>query len=287
MSANQTLVFCPNGTKDLLAKSVPCLKSASLTVRASTEYAADYGVQHCTLDFIHPRTGSSAWCAGANDANQFIVASCPEPRMFTGVATQGRYDADQWVTSYMIRFTLDNVTWYDFMGGNKIAANSDRNTAVAHKFDPPICARSIAIHPLTWSGHVSMRCEFFAAPVETHPKIQMGTVFIGNRDLNGVFPVSTAARSAVKQVKFKETFMFAPMVSCGLTLIDANSMSNPCYTSRISVVVTNISTTGFTCTFNTWSDSNVYDLQADYVAVDSGAVSAPKLKENTVSTVYP
>eukprot|EP01133_Synstelium_polycarpum_P017684 gene17684-21085_t len=289
VTPKQTIVPCKSVT-DLTAgnKSVPCLFNGSMSVVASSEWSADHGLQHCILNRVHPRptVGSSAWCAGVNDDKQYIVASCDEPRMFTGIATQGRSAHNQRVTSYTVRFTMDNVTWYNLCGGAKIVANTDADTVVAYKFEPAICARSIAIHPVTFNEHISMRCELYCMPVMSFPRTQMGSCSIGNRDLQTIVQAGTQPRVATRQVAFPRSFMCVPQVSCGIRILDCNTPGSPCYTTRVSVTASNITCTGFTCTFTTWSDSNVYDATIDYVAEDCGTVPVV-CQENTVSPICP
>ncbi|GAM25438.1 hypothetical protein SAMD00019534_086130 [Acytostelium subglobosum LB1] len=270
-------------------KGSPCIYNGSLNVVASSEFDANHGPQHCVLNSVNPRPtiGASAWCVGANDANQYIVASCDTPRMFTGIATQGRANEyNQWVTSYTIRYTQDNVTWYNLIGGAKIAGNSDANTVVAYSFEPPIYATSIALHPVTFNTHMSLRWELYHLPLNTFPSTQIGSVSIGNRDLNAVVPGTASPRTATRQVTFPKAFLSAPTVALCLRHLDANSPSSPCYTTRIQCTASNITTTGFTCTFTTWADSNVYDATCDFVAED-GIKMQTVLPQNTVSTAFP
>ena len=56
---------------------------------------------------------SGAWSADSNDLNQFIQVDLRDNHIVSGVITQGidsdKYD--EWVTSYEVQYSLDEVTW--------------------------------------------------------------------------------------------------------------------------------------------------------------------------------
>lgn len=60
------------------------------------------------LNFQAISMNSGSWSAGRNDLNQWLQVFLGGP-LFTvaGVATQGRSDYDQWVTSYSLMYTDD------------------------------------------------------------------------------------------------------------------------------------------------------------------------------------
>ncbi|XP_035672286.1 adipocyte enhancer-binding protein 1-like [Branchiostoma floridae] len=80
-----------------------------------------------------------------------------------GVITQGRAGADQWVTSYKLRFSRDGITWstyLDNLGRDRVfSGNSDRDTEVRHLLEPPVTARYVRFWPQAWNSHLSMRVE--------------------------------------------------------------------------------------------------------------------------------
>ena len=48
-----------------------------------------------------------AWCARHNNHNQWLQVDLGRTMKITGIATQGRQDADQWVTAYWVLYSLD------------------------------------------------------------------------------------------------------------------------------------------------------------------------------------
>lgn len=74
--------------------------------------------------------------------------------------TQGRQNANQWVTSYQVVYSYNGIKWYKVDGGRLFTGNSDRNTQVRHMFRRPVWARTIRIVPHSWHAHISLRFDF-------------------------------------------------------------------------------------------------------------------------------
>ncbi|EGC39121.1 hypothetical protein DICPUDRAFT_52865 [Dictyostelium purpureum] len=243
---------------------VQLISNALCHLRTSTNWNADHSQDNCVLNYTNDksttRDGAEAWCASILNTDQYIVAGCENPRTFVAVALQGRGDLDQWVTSYKIRYSLDNVTWSEYRNGAAIQGCADRNTVNTHYFDTPIRARSIAIHPLSWNTHISLRCEFYTKPVLT-AFTQVGQVNSGN---NTPMLSGSGDRNVVVPVTFPVEFSKVPDIALNLQYIDCTADSNN--QVRVKVDPKNITTKGFDAVFATWSDSKAYRLIADYSA---------------------
>ncbi|KAK5582389.1 hypothetical protein RB653_003972 [Dictyostelium firmibasis] len=249
------------------AGSIPCLANALLNLRSSTDYNADHGVKNSILNFSNSKEtgrfdGSESWSSSILDKNQFIVAGSDSIKTFIAISTQGRGDHDQWVTSYKLRYSLDNVNWVEYNNGQVYNANTDRNSIVTLNLNPPIKARSIAIHPQSYHNHISLRWELHALPYSSNPNpsVQMGEVSIGDRTLNS----GTGNRNVTRHVSFSHQFATVPMVSIGCKKVDAHTDAGQ---MRWQGVAQNITPNGFDLLFTTWGDNNVYDLTFDYVAI--------------------
>ncbi|KAF2070020.1 hypothetical protein CYY_008664 [Polysphondylium violaceum] len=250
-----------------VAGLVPVLANAMCNLRTSTNYNGVHTQFNSVLNFKNNGqnniAGSEAWCASNIDTNQFLVAGGEVPKTFMAVAIQGRGDADQWVTSYKIRYSLDNVSWSEYRNGAAINACSDRNTVQTHFFDAPIRARSIAIHPLSWHGHISMRCELYIKPL-VEPFVQVGDgIYTGD---NCALNTGSGKREVTVKVQFPLEFAKVPKVSLTFDQIDCCDSTNQ---TRIGVRADNITNKGFDCVFYTWNENKVYSLRADYVAVSN------------------
>ena len=89
------------------------------------------------------------------------MADFHSPRNVIGIITQGREDNYQWVTSYKILFSLDNVDWTIIQNQNNtdriFRGNSDLNTKVTNILSTPICARYVKLQVVTYYGFISLR----------------------------------------------------------------------------------------------------------------------------------
>eukprot|EP00961_Rhodomonas_salina_P181406 2448652-Rhodomonas_salina.1 len=99
----------------------------------------------------------SAWVSGALAAGEWMQLDIGEPALVTGVATKGRYEFDQWVTSFKFKYSVDLAAWIDVDGAANFAGNSNRNTEVSIPFAAPVQARYVRLYPQAWSGYMSMR----------------------------------------------------------------------------------------------------------------------------------
>ena len=84
-----------------------------------------------------------------------------EPLAVGGVITQGRRDADQWVTEYQVKTTKDGSTWTSV---GTFSGNSDRNTKVKQMFAKPVEAKSVRFVVKRWRGVVCMRAALLLCP---------------------------------------------------------------------------------------------------------------------------
>ena len=80
-------------------------------ISASTSYGANYVPQFGRLNKIPASGKAGAWCAKSNDGNQWLQVSFGRETTVTELATHGRYDADQWVTSYSLTHSVDGAHW--------------------------------------------------------------------------------------------------------------------------------------------------------------------------------
>lgn len=164
---------------DTQTEVMPVLPDANIT--ASSQHDSNHASYKARLN----ATYDPNWSAGANNQSQWIKVDCGQIERITSVATQGRYGYDQWVTSYKISYSDDNITWTFIQDGasDKIfTGNSDRHTVVTHQLDAPIQARYIRIHPWTWYGHISMRMEIYKSDAigdtETVSVSEPGTYYV-------------------------------------------------------------------------------------------------------------
>ena len=150
------------GALGMQSKAIPDSK-----ISASSIWDANHSARRSRLNTVRQGSQIGSWSARYNDAGQWLRVDFSKGIKFTGIATQGRQDANQWVKSYKLKFSVDGGHFEDYNGGHVFAGNSDRNTIVGHLLHPAIHAQSIKIVPVSWYGHISMRFELYGCPEGT------------------------------------------------------------------------------------------------------------------------
>uniref|UniRef100_A0A3Q1E9L0 F5/8 type C domain-containing protein n=1 Tax=Acanthochromis polyacanthus TaxID=80966 RepID=A0A3Q1E9L0_9TELE len=105
-----------------------------------------------------------AWLSKFNDQYQWLQIDLKEVGVVSGILTQGRCDADEWITKYSIQYrsveTLNWIYYKDQTGNNRVFyGNSDRSSTVQNLLRPPIVARYIRLLPLGWHTRIAIRME--------------------------------------------------------------------------------------------------------------------------------
>jgi hypothetical protein len=118
---------------------------------------------------------SSGWCATGNVDGNWIQLDNGKIGSISGVITQGRKDADQWVTSYKVKYKDESGSWWD-IDGKKFPGNTDRNSKVTTTFSKPVRARYIRIYPQTWHKHISMRADLIGGDTNTNNLSALGDI---------------------------------------------------------------------------------------------------------------
>ena len=105
-----------------------------------------------------------AWSAKTNAVDQWMQIDLGALKPVTGVVTQGRTDADQWVTGYTISTSTDGSTWTPVNSAQKFSGNTDRNTKVEHVFSS-VSALYVRFNVQSWHNHISMRAGFIKSGI--------------------------------------------------------------------------------------------------------------------------
>ena len=89
---------------------------------------------------------------------QWMQLDLGVPTRVGGVVTQGRADANQWVTKYQVEYK-SGFSWVLVDGGYEFSGNLDRSTQVKNYFDSTVVTRYIKILVTAHHGHVAMRAD--------------------------------------------------------------------------------------------------------------------------------
>ncbi|XP_068956603.1 retinoschisin [Petaurus breviceps papuanus] len=105
-----------------------------------------------------------AWLSKYQDSNQWLQIDLKEIKVISGILTQGRCDADEWMTKYSVQYRMDEgsnwVYYKDQTGNNRVFyGNSDRTSSVQNLLRPPIVSRYIRLIPLGWHVRIAIRME--------------------------------------------------------------------------------------------------------------------------------
>uniref|UniRef100_A0A3Q3X0U2 F5/8 type C domain-containing protein n=1 Tax=Mola mola TaxID=94237 RepID=A0A3Q3X0U2_MOLML len=105
-----------------------------------------------------------AWLSKFQDSSQWLQIDLKDVMVVSGILTQGRCDADEWITKYSVQYRTDeklNWIYYKDQAGNNrmFYGNSDRSSSVQSLLRPPIVARYIRILPLGWHTRIALRLE--------------------------------------------------------------------------------------------------------------------------------
>lgn len=73
--------------------------------RASSEWDRNHRASNARLNRIRKGHRTGAWSSRYNKRGQWIEVDIGSPARVTGIALQGRQDANQWVTRYVVAFS--------------------------------------------------------------------------------------------------------------------------------------------------------------------------------------
>uniref|UniRef100_A0A3Q2NVN9 Contactin associated protein family member 5 n=1 Tax=Fundulus heteroclitus TaxID=8078 RepID=A0A3Q2NVN9_FUNHE len=88
----------------------------------------------------------------------------------TSVATQGRYDSSDWVSSYLLLYSDTGHIWKQYRHEDGFDGNVNSETVVQNKLPHPLKARFLRFVPLDWnpSGWMGLRVEVFGCSYKSY-----------------------------------------------------------------------------------------------------------------------
>lgn len=131
-------------------------------ITASSAYS---GIHAPWFARLHRTFGgnSGGWSAQQAKTGDWIQVDFNSVKIVTAVATQGRSNAAQWVTSYVVSYSNNalGIGFTLYQGGKVFSGNSDQTSVVKHTLSPPIIARYIRLTVRSYSGWPSLRMEYY------------------------------------------------------------------------------------------------------------------------------
>eukprot|EP00057_Strongylocentrotus_purpuratus_P010263 XP_011664737.1 PREDICTED: lysyl oxidase homolog 2-like [Strongylocentrotus purpuratus] len=110
----------------------------------------------------------SAWFGGTSAKSSWIQVDLSTTYRITGVATQGRWDVAQWVTSFKVACSIDGIT-FDIVqdalnqpvADKVFVGNTDANTVVYNTLPSVKVCRYVRLLPITYHSAVMLRMELY------------------------------------------------------------------------------------------------------------------------------
>lgn len=91
---------------------------------ASSMYNYYYGPWSGRLQARNQGSTRGGWVAKYNNQKQWLQVDLGTISRVKRIATQGRYDASQWVTSYTVSYSLDGIKFYPYKEHGKTRVRS-------------------------------------------------------------------------------------------------------------------------------------------------------------------
>jgi hypothetical protein len=127
-----------------------------------------------------------AWCPKHRSDSEWLQIDLGVAAKITGVITQGRNGKREWVTSFMISYSIDAFQWQyitDKYGNQRIFQGNMNDHMIKHNyFDQSITARFVKFHTLQWYKHPSLRVEIIGC--QGCVIVEIFQVFISNNGQN-------------------------------------------------------------------------------------------------------
>jgi hypothetical protein len=120
---------------------------------SSSDFNSNHAAKLCRLNSID---GQANWSAKKNDRKQWLQIDLGKIESILGVAVQGRFNLDQWVTMYNLQISSDLNSWKII---ENILGCNDRNTINEFLLEKEMLGRYVRFIPKEWHNHISMRVD--------------------------------------------------------------------------------------------------------------------------------
>eukprot|EP00931_Biecheleriopsis_adriatica_P074372 TRINITY_DN48447_c0_g1_i1.p1 TRINITY_DN48447_c0_g1~~TRINITY_DN48447_c0_g1_i1.p1 ORF type:complete len:939 (-),score=171.85 TRINITY_DN48447_c0_g1_i1:131-2947(-) len=98
------------------------------------------------------------WCAAASNSDQWIQWDLGEEKLVAMVFTKGRNDwSEQYVKTFYLSYSGDGIVWEKHP--KEMVGNDGCSPTGGDQVDPPIVARFVRLHPISWNNHIALSAE--------------------------------------------------------------------------------------------------------------------------------
>ncbi|XP_013878670.1 contactin-associated protein-like 5 [Austrofundulus limnaeus] len=138
--------------------------------QSSSQSSASYAAFYAKLN---RREGAGGWSPMMMDHNPWLQVDLREQMEVMAVATQGRYDSWDWVSSYLLLYSDTGRIWKQYRhedGLERFVGNVNSESVVQNKLSHPVKTRFLRFVPLDWnpSGYMGLRVEVFGCSYKSY-----------------------------------------------------------------------------------------------------------------------
>ncbi|XP_067373283.1 contactin-associated protein-like 5 [Channa argus] len=156
-----SLYNCNSPLVSMLPKS--SFQSSSQSSASSAAYNAK----------LNTRDGDGGWSPMIADRQPWLQVDLNEQMEVTAVATQGRFDSWDWVSSYLLLYSNTGQAWKQYRqedGGGRFVGNMDSEAVIQNKLSHSVRTRFLRFVPLDWSpsGWLGLRVEVYGCSYKSY-----------------------------------------------------------------------------------------------------------------------
>ncbi|TKS67665.1 Contactin-associated protein-like 5 [Collichthys lucidus] len=138
--------------------------------QSSTQSSVSYAAYNAKLN---RRDGAGGWSPMVTDQEPWLQVDLREQMEVTAVATQGRYDSWDWVSSYLLLYSDTGRAWKQYRhedGVGRFVGNMNSEAVVQNKLSHPVRTRFLRFIPRDWnpSGWMGLRVEVYGCSYKSY-----------------------------------------------------------------------------------------------------------------------
>ncbi|XP_069010535.1 contactin-associated protein-like 5 [Embiotoca jacksoni] len=138
--------------------------------QSSSQSSVGYAAPNAKLN---RRDGAGGWSPMVTDQVPWLQVDLREQMEVTAVATQGRHDSWDWVSSYLLLYSDTGRAWKQYRhedGVARFGGNVNSGAVVQNKLSHPVRTRFLRFVPLDWnpSGWMGLRVEVYGCSYKSY-----------------------------------------------------------------------------------------------------------------------
>nr|XP_046260599.1 contactin-associated protein-like 5 [Scatophagus argus] len=138
--------------------------------QSSSQSSVSYAAYNAKLN---RRDGAGGWSPMVTDQEPWLQVDLKEQMEVTAVATQGRHDSWDWVSSYLLLYSDTGRAWKQYRhedGVGRFVGNVNSEAVVQNKLSNPVRTRFLRFVPRDWnpSGWMGLRVEVYGCSYKSY-----------------------------------------------------------------------------------------------------------------------